>query len=396
MIRHLFTLVWNRKRANALLIAEIFLAFMVLFAVGSLGVYLRQNYQSPLGFDYDNVWQISLNPGAQTPAAQFGTLQRVLQRLRATPGVVAFSRSQSNTPFAFSNNNTYLEAGKAADKRVIDPVEYYDSSPDMRVVMGLQLREGRWFDRRDEAAARRPVVINELVRDALFAPGQSALGQVISSGNEEFQVVGVSGPYRAGGELSAPGLAMFTYVGPQDTARALTTLLVRVRPGSGAVLEKQLNNDIRATSDGWTSTITPLAEQRLTQLKVKLTAPVILSVMCVFLIINVALGLFGVLWQTIQQRRAEIGLRRAIGASAGGISAQILGEIMVVTTFGLGLGLLVAAQFPLLGVLGVPVGVYGLSMLLAVGLIYALTAGCALYPSQLAARIRPAVALREE
>ena len=117
---------------------------------------------------------------------------------------------------------------------------------------------------------------------------------------------------------------------------------------------------------------------------------------CVFLVFNVALGLFGVPWHTIQQRRAEIGLRRAMGATAGAISGQILGEILVVTTFGLALGLLVAAQFPLLGVLDVKAGVYLTAMLLATGLIYALSTVCALYPSRLAAGIHPAVALREE
>ncbi|MBC8081884.1 MAG: FtsX-like permease family protein, partial [Hymenobacter sp.] len=146
----------------------------------------------------------------------------------------------------------------------------------------------------------------------------------------------------------------------------------------------------------WTSSITPLAEERATQLKTGLAPLVALVLVCVFLIINVALGLFGVLWQTISQRRGEIGVRRALGATAGTISGQIVGEILVVTTFGLGLGLLVAAQFPLLGVLGVPAGVYGTAMLLATGGLYALTFVCALYPSRLAAGIRPAVALREE
>ena len=66
-------------------------------------------------------------------------------------------------------------------------------------------------------------------------------------------------------------------------------------------------------------------------------------------------------------------------ATAGRISTQILGETLVVTTFGLVLGLLVAAQFPLLGVMGMQVGVYLTAMLLATGLIYGLTLVCALY-----------------
>jgi putative ABC transport system permease protein len=169
-----------------------------------------------------------------------------------------------------------------------------------------------------------------------------------------------------------------------------------VRPGAGAALEKQIGDDIRAINPLWHSSIDYLTEMRIAQLKVRMTPPAILSVVCIFLIINVALGLFGVLWLTINQRRSELGVRRAMGATGAAISWQVLGEILVLTTFGLLLGLLVAMQFPLLGVFDVKAGVYLTAMALAAGGLYLLAAGCALYPSQLAAGILPAVALREE
>lgn len=399
MLRHLITLMWNRKRANGLLILEILLAFVVLFAVSSVGVYSWLNYRAPLGFTYQNVWKVQLNPGAQPHAEQFASLQRVLARLRSTPGVVTLSRSVDNTPFAFSNNTTNFQAREGKNKPEVYG-DVYDAGPELREVMGLHLVAGRWFDRRDEAAARRlPIVITELAQAQLFPGGESALGQVISSSfdkNRELEVVGVSGPYRAGGELSEPQPGFFRYVSPQDTARALFDLLVRVQPGSGAVLEKKVNEEIRAAGGGWTSNILPLPDERRTQLKVNLTPPTILAVVCLFLLVNVALGLFGVLWLNISQRRGELGVRRAMGATGAAISQQIVGEILVLTTFGLGLGLLVAMQFPLLGVFSVKTSVYLTAMALATAGLYALATACALYPSRLAAGIQPAVALREE
>lgn len=397
MIRHLITLMWNRKRANGLLILEILLAFVVLFAVSSVGVYSWLNYHAPLGFAYQNVWKVQLNPGSQPHAEQFASLQRVLARLRSTPGVVTLSRSVDNTPFAFSNNTTEFRPKEGKDR----PAAYgdvYDAGPELRDVMGLRMVAGRWFDRRDEAAGRnQPIVITELTQRALFPGGESALGKLISDNDHDtYRVVGISGPYRAGGELSEPQPGYFLYISPQDTARALFDLLVRVQPGSGAALEKKLNEDIRSVSGGWTSNILPLPDERRTQLKVNLTPPVILGVVCLFLLVNVALGLFGVLWLNISQRRGELGVRRAMGATGAAISQQIVGEILVLTTFGLGLGLLVAMQFPLLGVFDVKAGVYLTAMGLAAGGLYLLAAGCALYPSRLAAGIQPAVALREE
>jgi putative ABC transport system permease protein len=117
---------------------------------------------------------------------------------------------------------------------------------------------------------------------------------------------------------------------------------------------------------------------------------------CGFLILNVALGLFGVLWYNINQRKAEIGVRRAMGATSANIGWQFLGEMLVVTTLGVALGMLLAVQFPLLGVFGVASTVYLQAIMLATVLIFSLTAVCAWQPSRIAAGIQPAVSLREE
>ena len=391
MMKHLFTLIWNRKRANALLIVEIFLAFVVLFVVGSLLVYRWQNYRAPLGFAYEQVWEVGLDPGIQPKAERYATQQQIIQRIKSLPGVRAVTRSNSNTPFSDSHNSSNIER---PDQRVLRPASNtYNMDDAASDVLQLPLEEGRWFDRRDDGAP--VVVISRDMKELLF-PNETALGKlVVANGNR--RIVGVTASYRADGDFADPRQAIFLRNSLQDnTFDHLRTLLVRVQPSAGGALEKQISSDIRAIGPGWSSNITPLSEMREKQMKEVLTPLVALVITCVFLIVNVALGLFGVLWQTINQRRSEIGLRRAIGASAGGISGQIVGEILVVATFGLGLGLLVAVQFPLLGVLGVRADVYGTAMGLAAGLVYVLTVVCALYPSRLAAGIQPAVALREE
>ena len=397
MIRHLVTLMWNRKRATGLLILEIFLAFVVLFAVGSVGVYNWRNYRIPLGFAYEHVWEVDLNPGSQPRREQFAILQQVLQQLRSTPGVVSAARTSENTPFSFTDYETEFRAETGVNRPKAG-AEFYYAGPELREVMGLKLVTGRWFDRRDEAVGRRrPMVITKMMQARLFPGGAVAVGKtILDNDNDAYEVVGVINSYRARGELTELMPGVLVHVSPQDTAHALFTLLVRVRPGSGAALEKRLSDDIRAVSGGWVSSIVSLPEQRLTQLKFRLTLPAILAIVCIFLLINVALGLFGVLWLNINQRRGELGVRRAMGATSGAISRQVVGEILVLTTFGLGLGLLVAMQFPLLSVFDVAPGVYFTAMLLAAAGLYGLATVCALYPSRLAAGIHPAVALREE
>ena len=61
MIRHLFTLIWNRKRTNVLMMTEIFVSFLVLFAVVALGVYMLDNWRRPIGFSIDGVWNVGVD-----------------------------------------------------------------------------------------------------------------------------------------------------------------------------------------------------------------------------------------------------------------------------------------------------------------------------------------------
>src|SRR5688500_4452622 len=61
MFKHLFKLIWNKKKQNFLLITEMFVSFLVLFAVFSMVVYFYQNYKKPRGFDYENVWVVSFS-----------------------------------------------------------------------------------------------------------------------------------------------------------------------------------------------------------------------------------------------------------------------------------------------------------------------------------------------
>lgn len=394
MIQHLFTLIWNRRRANFLLIAEIFLAFVVLFVVGSLLVYNQQNYRTPLGFKYEQVWRVGLDPGTQPQAGRLATVRQIMALLRAMPGVVAVGRTSSNTPFSGSTNGSPVSVGR--EEKMTEHASGHQVEDPLREVLQLPVVAGRWFDRRDDAATLRPAVLTRSLAESLFA-GQSPLGQVVHRNGEDFRIVGMVEQFRADGDLDEPRPALLMRVSPQDTAWGeASSMLLRVRPGAGAELERQMSTEILAMAKGWSVGITALPEQRAAQLKRTLTPLVALVLVCGFLILNVALGLFGVLWQAINQRRGELGVRRAMGATGAAISGQIVGEILVLTTFGLLLGLLVAAQFPLLGVFNVPAGVYLMAMALAAAGLYLLAAGCALYPSRLAAGIQPAVALREE
>jgi len=123
---------------------------------------------------------------------------------------------------------------------------------------------------------------------------------------------------------------------------------------------------------------------------------VMMLTVCAFLIFNVILGLFGILWSTINQRKGEIGTRRALGATKALIAGQFIGEVVVITTFALLLGSFFAIQLPILGVFGIENIIYFKAIIVAVFLIYFLVIICAFYPSWQASKIHPAVALHAD
>ena len=399
MLRHLFRLIWNRKRSNVLLLSEIFFSFVVLFGVATLLSNFGRNYVQPFGFSHDNVWRLNIaaGQGEKMPRAH---LDEVLRQVQALPGVQEITLTSDNTPFRFNTNNDDFARGT----KTLHEVDRYDAGDGYGAVYNLKPREGRWFNASDDAATRPLAIISQDAREALFAPGETAVGKVFRTdhhiGNDaptEYQVVGVVDRVRMSGDFAAATPSVWLRLAAHDTTHwESATVLVRVAPGQGVALQQRIVHTITGLTRQWSTQVYSLEQDRLDKLKPTLAPLAVLALVALFLVINVALGLFGVLWYNISQRRAEIGLRRALGATGANISQQFLGEMLVLTTLGVLAGVLVAAQFPLLHAFNVAAPVYVQAILLAAGLVFVVTALCAWQPSRLAAAIQPAVALREE
>lgn len=400
MLRHIFKLIWNRKQSNLLLISEIFFSFVVLFGVGTVLITFGKHYVEPFGFNYKPVWRLQIAAGQGQTMART-ELDDVLRQVGALPGVETVALSSFNTPFTFSTMNGGFHAGD----KVVHDANHYDADDKYAEAMGLHLREGRWFKPVDNASVRRPAVITQDMRETLFGNGP-AVGKTFAWGDDnssrsevkdEFQVIGVVDAVRTDNEFGSATPSVWKRLLPYDTTRwEGATVLVRVRAGEGGELQEKIARTVAGVTRQWTTEVRTMESDRLNKRRYTLTPVVGLALVGGFLIINVALGLFGVLWYNISQRRAEIGLRRALGASGAAISRQFLAEMAMVTTLGVALGGLLAVQFPLLGAFSLSPTLYFAAIAAAALLVYFITALCAFYPSRLAAGIHPAVALREE
>jgi putative ABC transport system permease protein len=400
MLRHLLKLTWKRKTRNLMLSLEILLAFAIVFAIAAFAMRSLQLYRMPLGFDGSDVWSVDLklrdNGKGRIDAA---TLAAIRRGVRELPEVreAAFA---SFAPYAMSSmtSTMYAAQGVHADSEMLD------ASDELARVLGLELVEGRWFSTLDNGAAALPVVINRSLAHALF-PGRSAVGREFSDSERgrglRFKVVGVVAAYRGKGELMVPSNFTFLRFAPEsgsDRGRDARTLLLKLKPGTGRTFEARLNRRLKALRNDWSYEITPLAAQRSSTLKARFTPLVILATIAAFMLLMVAFGLFGTLWQNTTRRIPEIGLRRAIGARATDIYGQIVAEQLLLSSFAMGLGLVLLVQLPLTGALGesldwsVFLAAAGLSM----GVIYLISLLCSLYPGWRASRLSPTEALHYE
>jgi putative ABC transport system permease protein len=388
MMQHIFKLIWKKKQRNFLMMLEIFLAFIVLFAVASLSVYNFRNYHNPTGIDIDNVWVAHINYNTDT----MPNLESIRQRLRSYPEVASFSFSSSNVPFAFSTSTTGLSYNGVEATGDILTVE-----PDYPDVLGVKMMAGRWFNWSDTVSKNKPIVITRKLKEQLFGD-EDAIGKIcgeIVPGQEPTgnRVVGVVDYFKHKSDYQSDDAGMFV---PNDLKYNREALLIKLKSEQDAVFEARLAKDLVGIGKDWSVEIQHLDRMKSTQNQVIMIPLLILFIVCAFLVFNVALGLFGVLFQNIAQRRGEIGVRRAMGATKRAILWHMVGETAMIATFGWLLGAFFAVQFPLLRVFDVEKGVYLWAIALATVAVYLLVVLCALYPSRLAANIYPAVALRED
>jgi putative ABC transport system permease protein len=173
--------------------------------------------------------------------------------------------------------------------------------------------------------------------------------------------------------------------------------VIRVSPGTPAVFEEGLLKSLHGEAPDWTFTLRSVELERSRYIRGRLVPLAFGATLAGFLIVMVGMGLMGVLWQNVTRRTQELGLRRALGATAAAVRNQILGEIVVLTSLALLVGTLLFLQLPLLGVLKfVGVAVFVTAIVASTLVIVPFVVLCGLYPGWLATQVEPSRALQYE
>ena len=397
MLHHLLKLIWKRKSRNMMLSLEILLAFMVVFAIAAFAVRNYQLSQIPIGFAWRDQWSVAIRTALpiRNDAAVYDALKRGLLELPevetvAFTALAPYEMSRMTWNYSLPDGSRHVESDS-----MITSDDFFDA-------MQMTPAQGRWFSKADDGADATPTVINRLLADKLF-PGIPAVGQVFikaeaSGAPQRYRVSAVVEQFRPRGEYMDPVYQALPRFVPGVGDEPAMTIMLRLKPGTPREFESRLSARLKREHNDWSFVISPLGEARKSLHKLQMLPLMILSVIAVFLLVMVAFGLFGVLWQNTTQRIPEIGLRRALGADAGHIYRQIIAEQMLLSTAAMAVAMVLLVQLPLTGVFEDSLNwtVFLTAAALSAGVIYLLSLLCSLYPGWRAARLSPTQALHYE
>jgi putative ABC transport system permease protein len=397
MFRHLLKLAWNRKRRNALVLVEITISFIVLFAVVAFATLYAHNYGRPLGFDSSHVWKVTIDTKVSTDDTWTPEMAEQIRQLNlAVRDMPEIEHSAGALVAPYDFGGSYTET--KIDGREI-PYQQNEVTDDFDDVLDLEIVRGRWFSREDDGASPPPMVVNAYLANELFG-SEDPVGRIFGEGDNVpgNRIVGVVSDFRKDGEFSSPAGFAFNRANLNDPkVRPPRQMLIKVKPETGAAFEEKLVDRLQQVARGWSFEVEPITDARDRTLRVWLAPLATGGLVALFLLIMVGLGLTGVLWQNVTRRTREIGIRRVQGATVWDVHCQILGELLVVTTLALVVGAVIVLQIPLIDPFGiVNVSDFATAILVSAGLIYVLTFMCGLYPSVLATRVQPVEALRHD
>ena len=395
--------VLSGRLRSALVIAQLALTLVLLTGAGLLGRSFLKLWQTDPGFKPEHavVMRLAL-PSTVTPEEDERTRQFYLQmlaRVQQLPGVSAVGGINS-LPLAEQGANGAFLINDDPQQR--GSADYRVASGGFFTALGVPLLRGRFFDERDGVNAPHAAVINQTLA-ARYWPNTDPIGQRIQFGNMDsdkhlLTIVGVVGDVRDALDAPVePTVYACSVQRPQWWQVSRLAVVVRSTLEPAALIPSLRTTVLSLRTDVPISfrTLNEVFSASLDQRRFSL---VLFGVFALVALGLAALGIYGVMSYAITQRTHELGIRLALGASAGDVLRLVVGQGMRLALAGVTLGLLAS----LLAMRFLKTLVYGVSTtdpltFAVIALLLLLVALLACWrPARRATRVDPLVALRCE
>ncbi|MEM9554067.1 MAG: ABC transporter permease [Acidobacteriota bacterium] len=390
----------KRWISNSLVVAELALALVFLAGAGVMLHSFQRLQDADPGFETADLLtvQVTLPSLRYTTGSQQAEVARLLeQRLAALPGAEATLVSSQLPRHVFLPRDVFqIEALPIAPDDAPHRADWLSVDADYFETLGIDVARGRSFTDADRLGTEPVVVINQALVDRYFG-GLDPLGRQITMQGTSRRIVGVVDSVRHGLALNDRQTEVI-YAPFDQLPTPTVALAVRVTGIDPTSLSESLRREVQGLDAQLGVTQVQLLDDYIDQFWAgQRVFSVILRGFGTLALLLAALGTYGVLAYAVTQRRQEIGVRMAIGASRPQVVGMILRQGLTLAAVGFAVGLpgiwMVnrAIQSILQDFAPVESGpiVFGGAVLFAVTLI------ASLLPALRASGIDPATALRD-
>ena len=330
---------------NLLVVVQVALSLVLVVAAGLFVRTFASLTSLQLGFDRDRVLVASVNlQRLQLESdAKWEMLERLRQAAMSTPGVHSAALS-SITPVSGSTWNSRLGLLDGKPIEGSDGMTYFNSvSPGWFKTYGTRLLAGRDFTDGDTRGAPDVGIVNEAFARK-FTGGMNPIGHRVrvqdrpGSPSPEIEIVGyvADAVYRSLREPVPPTLYLAFPQG--SSAPSFAAINVRAAAGSPMLLSRSLTASLTAVNGGIAITLRPVSDQ----IHAALTQERLVAMLSGFFgglaLLLAGLGLYGITSYAVSRRRAEIGIRMALGAAPGGVVRMILARVGLLVAAGVVIG----------------------------------------------------------
>lgn len=381
---------------GALVISEIALACVLLVGAGLLIRSFLRVLDVDLGFRPESAIALRIDPGTgyNTQERRNTYFNEALRRVSSIPGVSAAGLTDAlplgrNRTWGVSAKGKLYGRGEQPSAYVRVVSDGYFSA------MGIPLRAGRDFTPADDPSAPRAIIVNETLARRLW-PGENPLGRIMRADRER-QVIGVVGdvrhlaleqdagpemylPIRQSGDYSSVDIVARASQEPASLAGAIRAALQPLDPDLPA-------NEFRTLQELVDRSVSP-----------RRFVVVVLAGFAGFALILASLGIYAVISYSVNRRRAEIGIRMALGASAADLQVRILVQTLRLAAVGMLLGTVISwtGARMLRGLLYGVTSSDPLTFAAMLGTLALVAALAGYLPARRASRMNPVEALRAE
>ena len=392
----------GHQTRKLLVIAEVALSLLLLIGAGLLIRSYQRIWSAYPGFDSHNVLSLRLSLPAskyQKPEAITQFFRRVVERLGGAPQIesvaTTYSLPMSTVALAWEPISIEGYAPNGSQELIISNVRIV--SPEYFRTMRIPLVRGRYFDEHDTKGAMETVIVDEAMAER-FWPNEDPIGKRMQRGGSGSwrTVVGVISDAKQYSTEKEPPIAVYY---PFEQFAARNMFLVIRTSSDPAGMTGAVTKEIQALDPEMPVFDVSTMDQRLhDSLARQRFAMFLLGFFAVIASILAAIGIYGVMAYSVNERTHEIGIRLALGAQPTNVLQLVIRQALALTSLGIATGLVSAFALTrvmtslLFGVAAVD----GFTFVITPLLLGTVALIASYLPARRAAKVDPMIALRCE